>query len=132
MCCLWYLRSCVMYRLHWSFKGSPQGNNVSTPCQLSWFCITKGRVWEKRWSVLQVGMKGITASGSSTGKWCGKIVLVKLSPIRTHTHTYTHINIYVCVCITPNIFFFIPLSQEQVFTFWYLMCDIVTSDKDTI
>ena len=103
-----------MYRLHWSFKGSPQGNNVSTPCQLSWFCITKGRVWEKRWSVLQVGMKGITASGSSTGKWCGKIVLVKLSPIRTHTHTL----IYTCVCVSlPTSFSSSPSVKSKYLLF---------------
>ena len=108
-----------MYRRHWGIKGRPQGNNVSTAPQLSWFCITKGRVWEKRWSVLQAGVKGITASGSSTGKWCGKIVLVKSSPIRTHTHTYTHINIYVCVCVcvyhSQHLFLHPPQSRASIY-----------------
>lgn len=60
-----------MYRLHRGVEGSPQGNNVSAACQLSWFCITEGRVWEKNWSVLHGEMKGITDSGSSIGKCCG-------------------------------------------------------------
>ena len=32
-----------MYLLHWSFKGRPLGNNVSTACQLPSFYITKDR-----------------------------------------------------------------------------------------
>ena len=71
MLCLRCLRRCVMYRLYQGVKGRPQGNNVSTACQLSWFRMTKERVWEKNWSVLQAEMKAITNSGSSIGKCCG-------------------------------------------------------------
>ena len=77
-----------MYRLHQGVKGRPQGNNVSTACQLSWFCMTKERVWEKNWSVLQGEMKGIMNSGSSAGKQCG-IFLHKSSSTRAHTHAHT-------------------------------------------
>ena len=61
-----------MYRLHRGVEGRPQGN-VSAACQLPGFCITRERVWEKNWSVLHGEMKGITDSGSSEGKQCGKI-----------------------------------------------------------
>ena len=64
------------------------GNNVSIACQLTQFYITKERVWEKNWPVLQGEVKGITDSGSSAGKQCGKFSSQII--FNKGTHTCTH------------------------------------------
>ena len=101
-----------MYRLHRGVEGRPQGNNVSAACQLPWFCITEGRVWEKNWSVLQAEMKAITDSGSLEGKLWKNSIINHLQQGHTHMHTHN----------SSQTFSHLHLSKEQGFCYLASMC----------